>query len=281
MLDIGTFVSWIQVGLWTVAVIAFIVKVQRGEARMPRILNNNLLIGVVIALGTCGSIASVYLHYAHPRIVEKIVEKAVTAPCPEQKSPDVTPIPGAKPSKKNGHVEADPLILPKVGDSSQSPQTVVNAPGGIPIVGNQGTVNNPTVNNFGVSKQWLHISEGQREQLVPFLAKAPGKGELLIVASADSDTYKFTEQLREILRSAQWDVSSDIGTSVRSGPPLIGVAVAFHGDPAPGARITMTPDTPQGVIVIALQSLGISITGERRPNIPEGTVRITIGAPPD
>jgi len=44
---------------------------------MPAFLKNNLFIGVVIALGICGSIASVYLHYAHPKIVEKIVEKPV------------------------------------------------------------------------------------------------------------------------------------------------------------------------------------------------------------
>jgi hypothetical protein len=31
---------------------------------------------------------------------------------------------------------------------AQQPQVVINAPGGIPIVGNQGTVNSPTVNNY-------------------------------------------------------------------------------------------------------------------------------------
>src|SRR5271166_230387 len=76
-MDIGTIVNWIQVAIWVVAVGAFIVKVQRGEANMPAFLKNNLFIGVVIALGICGSIASVYLHYAHPKIVEKIVEKPV------------------------------------------------------------------------------------------------------------------------------------------------------------------------------------------------------------
>ena len=91
-MDVGTVVSWIQVAIWIVAIIIFIVRVVRGEARLPALLNNNLLLGIVIALGICGSVASLYLHYHYPRIV--VVEKQIPAsPCPAQQPQSETLIP--------------------------------------------------------------------------------------------------------------------------------------------------------------------------------------------
>lgn len=60
----------------------------------------------------------------------------------DQKSPAVTALQPTAPEKnKPTH--------PKTTATKVAPPTVINAQGGIPIVGNQGTVNNPTVNNFG------------------------------------------------------------------------------------------------------------------------------------
>ncbi len=59
-MDIGTVVSWIQVAIWAVAVAIFVVRVQRGGARMPALLRNNLLIGMVIALG-CVVLSHLYI----------------------------------------------------------------------------------------------------------------------------------------------------------------------------------------------------------------------------
>jgi hypothetical protein len=100
-------------------------------------------VAIVVAVISLGVSAGAFYYFFRPRIiehtVEKTVEKLVPIPCPEQKA---TPVSGAKPIKKNSNADANPA------KDSQPLPTVINAPGGIPIVDNKGTVNNPTVNNF-------------------------------------------------------------------------------------------------------------------------------------
>jgi len=102
-MDIGSVVSWIQVGLWIVAVALFVGRVVRGEIQMPlvkRLLGSNWIIGTVIVLGFLGSATEVYLRLYRPKIVtqlverpvEKIIEKPVNrivekvVPCPKPRT---------------------------------------------------------------------------------------------------------------------------------------------------------------------------------------------------
>lgn len=76
------------------------------------------------------------------------LDKTVTAPVepsPAQVAPAQTKTPPAQDvPAQTKPVKRKPVTTPP------TPQKIeINAPGGIPIVGNQGTVNNPTVNNFG------------------------------------------------------------------------------------------------------------------------------------
>lgn len=73
-MDIGTVVSWIQLGMWLLATVLFIGRLVRGEVKMsPRLKNiasSNLLIGVVILLGIVGSGASLYVNYTRNHFVD-------------------------------------------------------------------------------------------------------------------------------------------------------------------------------------------------------------------
>jgi len=208
-MDIGTLASWIQVGIWIVAVIAFVVRVQRGEARMPALLKNNLLIGIVIALGICGSIASVYLHYTHPKIVEKIVEKPVPVPCPEQKAPEVTPIPRSKPMKKADHIEANPVPSPKANVHTPPSQ---NCPNGICVGGELS--GSATVNNYEGHKS-LTMSTDQQVLVAGKLTAFKGQTLNVDVVNASEETDKFANDLISSLSSAGIvAIRSDMGQMV-------------------------------------------------------------------
>ena len=60
---------------------------------------------------------------------------------------------------------------PKPAVSTEK-KTIINAPGGIPIIDNRGTVNNPTVNNFGPVPR--RLSEQTKTELIGCLKKQAG-----------------------------------------------------------------------------------------------------------
>lgn len=241
-------------------------------------LSRNWKLGIMLGLVAASFGLSGYGFYRslRPRIVERIVEKpvdrivekTVQTECPKQQV-STGSNPRAKRDSSTKANSSPPQVLPT---------TTINAPNGIAIGG--GEVTNPTVNNFGVSKQWAHFSDQQKDQLVAFLSKVPSKAELFVTTSADSDTYAFANEFVDVLKRAHWDVS-DVGIAMRSGPPVVGVLVVFHGEPAtPGERFFPTPDTPHGALLIAMQSLGITVGVQREPHVHEGHVQITVGAPP-
>jgi hypothetical protein len=127
-------------------------------------------LALVLVLLSLGLSAGAFYYFLRPRTVEKIVEKQVPQLCPEQKEPRIKPIPGAKPLKGSGHVEANPITTPKYNDSPQAPQTVINAPQGIGIAGSS-VVNNPTVNNFAVPNR--HLTEQGTKALAAFASTLP------------------------------------------------------------------------------------------------------------
>jgi hypothetical protein len=186
----------------------------------------------------------------HPQIIEKIVEKPIEriAPCPEQKAAGVTPIPAEKVMKKPDHLETNPITQPKPkeGQNRSAPSTVINAQNGIGISG--GEVTNPTVNNYGPPQRTIEGTD--REQLISVLSKHPGSVEFgTLGTDPASESYKFTETLRDIFEAAGWTVSKRITPMAASGVPaeLTITYKTFPFAPSPHAPPSLTP------IVIALK----------------------------
>jgi|SRR5215469_3987800 len=86
-MDIGTIVSWIQLGVWVIGGVLYVCRILRGRTPMPatvnrilstRILSSNVTLGVVIISGIVLSGFSLYVSHHPPekvKIVEKVVEK--------------------------------------------------------------------------------------------------------------------------------------------------------------------------------------------------------------
>jgi hypothetical protein len=75
-----------------------------------------------------------------------------------------------------------------VGNNNQS--TVVNAPGGMPIINNTGTITNPTVNNAPVER---HLNPQQIAALAHVSIPTPVK--LVVVTGEDSDSQQFAYEI--------------------------------------------------------------------------------------
>jgi hypothetical protein len=98
-MDIGTVVSWIQMILWVVALVAFAIRLIRRFSQgtaVPKWLFSNASLALIISLGLLVSGVSLYLNFRKPKTIEKIVYQA--APCPQgQEAPPPT---GEKPNER-------------------------------------------------------------------------------------------------------------------------------------------------------------------------------------
>jgi hypothetical protein len=180
-----------------------------------------------LALLSLGLSAGAFYYFFRPRVVEKIVEKTgeKPAPCPEQKEPAATPIPGAKPSKPRGPIVTNPITPPKASDSSQTPQTVINAQNGIGISG--GEVTNPTVNNYAPPDR--HLNQTAIDALSAIAESLPNKEKypvgFVTVQGGEAET--FADELAMVFYKK--------GVGAGSAP----------------AGQYWNPKTPQGIIVCA------------------------------
>ncbi len=77
----------------------------------------------------------------------------------------------------------------------------VSTPNGIAIVGNQGTVTNPTVNNFAAPNR--RLSDEQRSALLACLRTNPGAFTVNALAN-NSEAYRYAQDFSEVLTAAAW-----------------------------------------------------------------------------
>ena len=81
--------------------------------------------------------------------------------------------------------------------------TIVNAPGGIPIIGNKGTVQSPTVNNYGPIPR--RLTDNTKKELKDCLRKNVGRFYIGAI-NGNSEAYKYAQDWREVFIDAGWDV---------------------------------------------------------------------------
>jgi hypothetical protein len=102
----------------------------------------------------------------------------------------------------------------------------VSAPNGMAIVGNEGTIINPVVNNFAPPNR--RLSDEQRNVLVSCLQTKPGKF-MVEAMSTNNETYRYAQDWSEVLSSAGWKNESRLPVRVVLTGPWPGVHVSVLG----------------------------------------------------
>ncbi len=123
--------------------------------------------------------------------------------------------------------------------------TVINAPGGIPIVGNQGTVNQPTVNNYGPLPR--RLLNQTKSELANCLKKKPGHFSIGAL-EGNREAYKYAEDWREVLMSAGWQIEHKeipIQIFVIHGGMWSGMQIRVHDASTVPGQIALAENSPE------------------------------------
>lgn len=125
------------------------------------------------------------------------------------------------------------------------------------------------------------ISPENRTKLIAFLAMKPATVSISAIAN-DAEAYRFAEDWFEIFKGAKWKIEGDtINAFISAGPPQFGVVIALHGTPVGANEVFQVQNTePAGFIGQAMEALKMVVTGQRYPDIPEDTVRLSFYARP-
>jgi hypothetical protein len=140
------------------------------------------------------------------------------------------------------------LRAARVPKTSIPVPTIINAPGGIPIVGNKGMVNQPTVNNYGPSPR--RLLDQTKTKLIECLKKKPGRFSIDAL-QGNSEAYRFAEDWRSVFLAAGWEIEhkdipiqifmigggmwSGMRTSVHDASPIKGQMAIAVGSPEQNA----------------------------------------------
>jgi hypothetical protein len=156
----------------------------------------------------------------------------------------------------------------------------INVKNGIQVSG--GNVNQPTVNNFNVTKKPdRRISEADKPMLVEILSANPGKVAVSAM-SGDPEAYQFALDWYNVLETSGWDVGPRVMVFTIMGEPLIGVEMAWRGpEVRPGEHFLVSSSSPEGRLWLALQKEsvgGLSTISDQR--MPEGRIALAIGSAP-
>jgi hypothetical protein len=102
----------------------------------------------------------------------------------------------------------------------------INAPGGIPIVGNQGTVSNPTVNNFGPPER--RLTDSQADALANAAALIPASQKISVESCNMPECERFADAIYAALKRKS-------PPSLASGPII--ALVGWSGGNAPRGTV--------------------------------------------
>ena len=276
-MDVGTIVSWIQVALWLVAIASFVGRLARGETEIPtgmkKALSSEWFIGTVILLGLLGSGASVYLWYAHPKIVtktvvvekpvEKIIEKLVPQDCPKPVAPKHKNAPAPNPHATSQQQSGRDNV--QTGPITSGPCSNVQVGGS----GNQTT-------NCAPPQREISATDGRK--MIAELCASSGKATFGVLGTdAGSETFIFARILKETFKgSGCWNVADEI-VPMYNPNALPGVQVCWD--------YTGSSSFPPPVPTAALRALqGGHVKGVRpcpQNGMPKDSVLIVVGPNPD
>jgi hypothetical protein len=161
------------------------------------------------------------------------------------------------------------------GAPRPKPVRIISAPNGIAIGG--GTVTNPTVNNFGISKPPRVIPENLKPELINWLSQNPTKATVSCI-SPDGEACAVATEWQKLLHNAGWDVP---GVNINiGGITAPGVFIRIKGDPIQGQSFELA-DSPMGRLLGALYK----VMGQENVHVDkkqqyENVIQIWIGSNP-
>jgi len=123
--------------------------------------------------------------------------------------------------------------------------TIVNAPGGIPIVGNKGTVEHPTVNNFGPIPR--RLLDQTKKELSDCLRKKVGRFSIGVI-QGNGEAYKYAEEWRDLFISAGWEIEHKnipIQIFMIGGGTWSGMQFRVHDASTVPGQMTLADDSPE------------------------------------
>jgi len=162
--------------------------------------------------------------------------------------------------------------------------TVINAPGGIPIVGNEGTVSNPTVNNYGPLPR--HLLDQTKNELIECLKKKPGRFSIGAVSN-NSEAYKYAEDWRSVFLSAGWEIEhKDIPIQIFTigGGMWSGMQIRVHDASPTQGQMSIAAGSPEQNAHECLLSMNGQVPGGGSiipyKDFPTGSLRLDISDEP-
>jgi hypothetical protein len=123
--------------------------------------------------------------------------------------------------------------------------TVINAPGGIPIVGNKGTVEHPTVNNYGPIPR--RLLDQTKKELSDCLRKKVGRFSIGAI-QGNGEAYKYAKEWRGLFISAGWEIEhKDIPIQIFmiGGGTWSGMQFRVHDASTVQGQMTLADDSPE------------------------------------
>lgn len=219
-----------------------------------------ILVGASAALSGYGFYRSL-----RPRIIEKIVERPVEkiVPCPEQKEPVVTPVPGAKPPKSRGPIVTNTTSAPKIAQAPQGGIQQSNS-GGVNVL--QGTTgeNSPIINSpITVGDVPKRISPEDLTKITQYLATAQTKKHIKINAFQNGNAVPFAKDIYKAFHDAGWPMSDNgivqaLGIVSAGQDFFQGAIITVKGTPiGPSDKITVSSGDPLYCVSAVLDSLKI------------------------
>jgi hypothetical protein len=162
----------------------------------------------------------------------------VTHPAPAPAIPQPA-TPAQNPTK--AHTPKSQITAP-----ATTPQTVINAPGGIGISGGQ--VTNPTVNNFAPPQRT--ISKEQLDDLRLVIGGSTGSVSSNCPMS-DDEGCNFAESIRKAFENVGWNAGPHVGLTSPTGKKqpfvYVGLVDPFH------------PSINENLVISGLRSMNISV----------------------
>lgn len=153
--------------------------------------------------------------------------------------------------------------------------TVINAPGGIPIVGNRGTVDHPTVNNNNYAPAIRELTDAQKQGIAEFLKTVP-QSVLIevgsVYGSGDGDNY--ANQFFPLLTGRHYDNQTTPAIRTHFPVTFTGVFVATVTDNDPSAQY-------RDAFVKELGRLGINAHAANGSNVRPGNLELLVGYRPE
>jgi hypothetical protein len=202
------------------------------------------------------------LHLDKP--VAATVEPSPTQTAPAQTTPPVTTPVQSSPERSKPTPKPKGTTPPALSSS-----TVINAQGGIPIVDNHGTVNNPTVNNFAPPQRTL--TPEQRTGLANLL-RQPGSFSVVVRHAGNNfEAQTYAESLASALKDAGWKVNDNPGLMFETKQGVgLKILVRDLQKPPIGAVLLQT----------SLKQVGLDADGSAQEVVPEGETWLYVGVHP-